>query len=118
MFAVPTGILLAGLASWFLIRKSLAPVLEMSEHALHISATNLEQRFNVGESRDELSRLASTFNDLLSRLSASFKLQRYFMADASHELRTPLSIICSAASVTLELNQPANEDYQDSLRLI
>ncbi len=112
------SVMAAGLASWFLIRRSLAPVLEMSKQALYISATNLEQRFYVGESRDELNKLASTFNDLLSRLSASFQLQRHFMADASHELRTPLSIICSTASVSLELSEFINDDCRNSLRLI
>jgi two-component system, OmpR family, sensor kinase len=117
--AVPIGVLLAGLAGWFLVKKSFAPVLAMSEHALRISAENLDQRFPVSNSKDELSRLASTFNDLLSRLSASFNVQRHFMADASHELRTPLSIICSAASVTLQLEKPREEeDYRDALLLI
>lgn len=112
------SIVAAGFASWFLIRRSFAPVIEMSERALHISATNLDERFHVGNAKDELSRLAATFNDLLSRLSTSLALQRHFMADTSHEMRTPLSIICCAASVTLKLDEPTRDDYQDSLRLI
>jgi two-component system OmpR family sensor kinase len=119
LVGVPIGLLLAGLAGWFLVRKSFAPVLAMSEHALRISAENIDQRFPVSDSPDELGRLANTFNDLLSRLSTSFHLQKHFMADASHELRTPLSIICSTAAITLQLDKPKeDEDYRHSLGVI
>ncbi|HEY6403692.1 MAG TPA: HAMP domain-containing protein, partial [Blastocatellia bacterium] len=91
MIAIPLAILLAGLGGFFLARKSLAPVVTMSEQARRITAENLEQRLPVINPRDELGQLAYTFNELLARLDASFDLQRQFMADASHELRTPLS---------------------------
>src|SRR5262245_64036863 len=95
----PRALLLAGLGGFFLARKSLAPVVTMSERARQISAENLEQRLPVANPRDELGRLAATFNELLARLDASFNLQRQFMADASHELRTPLSVMRTATQV-------------------
>ncbi len=118
LVTVPLALLLAGTATWFLTRKSFAPALRMSEQALRMSAENLDERFPTSGSTGELDRLAANFNDLLSRLSSSFHLQRRFMADASHELRTPVSIICSAASVTLELAAPTTADLRESLNVV
>ena len=116
--AVPLILVLAGLGGWFLARKSLAPVLKMSQQARRIGAENLEERLPVVNPRDELGRLAVVFNELLSRLSAAFAGQRQFMADASHELRTPLSVMQTAADVTLEQPQRAEDEYRDSLKMI
>src|SRR5258708_31458530 len=116
--AVPMGLLLAGLGGWFLARKSLAPVLAMSEQAHRIGAENLDQRLAMVNPRDELGRLAGTFNDLLSRLSTAFGVQRQFMADASHELRTPLSGIRTTTSVTLEKEQRSEEEYRGALSIV
>jgi two-component system, OmpR family, sensor kinase len=115
---VLAGLLLAGFGGWFLARKSLAPVLAMSEQAHRIGAENLDQRLPVGNPRDELGKLANTFNNLLSRLSAAFSFQRQFMADASHELRTPVSVIRTATSVTLEKEQRSEEEYRGALVII
>lgn len=116
--AAPLALLLAGLGGWLLARKSLRPVVAMSERARRISADNLEQRLPVGNPRDELGQLAGTFNELLARLNAAFDQQRQFMADASHELRTPVHVIRTAAEVTLEKPQRADNEYRESLRIV
>jgi len=116
--AVPLALLLAGVGGWFMARKSLAPVLAMSETAEHISANNLDQMLPVANPRDELGKLAVTFNELLSRLNAAFVQQRQFMADASHELRTPLHVVRTAAAVTLERHHRNEEEYRDALTMI
>ncbi|HEY7180679.1 MAG TPA: ATP-binding protein [Blastocatellia bacterium] len=118
MVAIPLALLVAGLGGFFLARKSLAPVVEMSEHARQISAENLEQRLPVANPRDELGRLAYTFNELLARLDASFDLQRQFMADASHELRTPLSVMRTTTQVILERPRRDESEYRDALAMI
>ena len=116
--AVPLCVLLSGLGGWFLARKSLAPVLAMSEKTRRIGAESLEQRLPVANPRNELGQLASTFNNLLSRLSSAFSLQRQFMADASHELRTPVSVIRTATSVTLQMEHRREEEYRSALVII
>ena len=118
LIAVPLALLLAGLGGFFLARKSLAPVVAMSERARQISAENLEMRLPVANPRDELGQLAATFNELLSRLDSSFSLQRQFMADASHELRTPLSVMRTATQVILEKPRRDENEYRDALAMI
>ncbi len=116
--AVPMTLLLAGLGGWLLARKSLAPVVAMSKRARKIGAENLEQRLPVVNPRDELGRLAETFNELLARLGDSFAQQRQFMADASHELRTPLYVMRTAAEVTLEQPRRDESEYREALSMI
>jgi heavy metal sensor kinase len=112
------ALIFAGLGGWFLARKSLAPVVNMSEQARRIGAETLNERLPVTNPRDELGQLASAFNELLARLSAAFAQQRQFMADASHELRTPLSVMHTAADVTLTQTHRQENEYRDALEMI
>ena len=51
---------------------------------------DLSERIDVS-GKDELSRLAASFNSMLAALEDSTRAQRQLVADASHELRTPLT---------------------------
>jgi two-component system OmpR family sensor kinase len=116
--AICGALVLAGLGGSFLARRSLAPVARMTEQARKMSAENLEQRLPITNPRDELGRLAATFNELLSRLDESLSQQRRFMADASHELRTPLSVMRTATGVTLEQPRRKENEYRDALKVV
>lgn len=117
LLGIPLALALAGVGGWFLARRTLGPVVEMSEHARRIGAANLGERLPIANPRDELGKLATTFNELLERLDASFEQQRRFMADASHELRTPLSVLRTTAAVTLERSRKDYE-YREALGLV
>jgi len=114
---VPLVLLLASAGGYFLARKSLAPIASMNSQTQRISAENLSARLDVSNTRDELSRLATTINDLLARLESSFKQQQRFIADASHELRTPLAVLRGETEVALGKTRTI-EEYQQSLSLI
>ena len=114
---LPAALLLAVGGGFLLARKSLQPVVTISEQAAHISARNLDERLKIGNPKDELGTLAAVINSLLSRLEASFAIMREFMADASHELRTPLAIIHGESEVSLSQDGTAS-DYRSSLAVI
>lgn len=116
--AVPFALLLTGLGGYFLARKSLVPVVDMSRRAATIGATNLHERLPVKNPKDELGSLAQIFNALLARLENSFEQQRRFMADASHELRTPLAIVRGESEVTLSKENRSPEEYRESLAIV
>jgi two-component system sensor histidine kinase MprB len=66
-------------------------VRRLTDAAEDVSETrDLSRRIDEG-GRDELSRLAATFNTMLAALEDSARAQRQLVADASHELRTPLT---------------------------
>lgn len=116
-FGLPATLLASAVGGFLLARKSLAPVVAMSNQAERISANNLHERLPGSNERDELGRLATVFNELLSRLDHSFENMRAFIADASHELRTPLSIIRGEADVALSQDRKACE-YREALGII
>ena len=87
------GIVLAGLLGWGVARASLKPVRRMTGVTETVTETgDLAARIHVpGRGRDELGRLAASFNRMMDALEASIRTQRQLLADASHELRTPLT---------------------------
>ena len=82
------------LTGWVLAGRALHPVLILTAAASTIARTGaLSERVPANLPRDELGRLAETFNELLDRLERAHAVQSRFVSDASHELRAPLSII-------------------------
>jgi len=87
------GIALAAALGWLISRTALNPVTHLTDAAEHVAETSdLSRRIEIG-SRDELGRLARSFNLMLAALEASVGRQRQLVADASHELRTPLTSV-------------------------
>ncbi|MGH9441626.1 MAG: HAMP domain-containing sensor histidine kinase [Thermoanaerobaculia bacterium] len=115
---IPFALLVAGGGGYFLARESLAPVLRMSRKAREIGASNLGERIEVRNPRDELGILAATINGLLARLESAFALQRRFMAEASHELRTPLAILQGEADVALARPDRTVGEYREALEIV
>jgi heavy metal sensor kinase len=115
LIGIPVGLILATVGGYVLGRKSLQPVVAMSDAAARIGATTLRERLPVGNPRDELGRLATVFNDLLFRLGESFDQQRRFMADASHELRTPVAIVKGEAELALSRDDRTVAELRDAL---
>jgi heavy metal sensor kinase len=116
--AIPLALAAAAIGGFLLARKSLAPVVEMSDTADRISSKDLTLRIPAGNPKDELGRLAATFNRLLERLERAFSSQRQFMEDSSHELRTPIYVAHTAAQVTLERTGRSEEEYREALGTI
>jgi len=85
------GVLLATLLGWAVARTGLAPVTRLASVAEEVTLTgDPGRRVEVGR-RDELGRLATSFNAMLGALQRSLDAQRRLVSDASHELRTPLA---------------------------
>jgi two-component system, OmpR family, sensor histidine kinase MprB len=85
------GIAIAAALGLLVARAALAPVRRLTDATENVTETgDLSERIEV-VGRDELSRLAASFNAMLAALEESTRAQRQLVADASHELRTPLT---------------------------
>jgi signal transduction histidine kinase len=112
------SLIFATAAGYILARAALSPIGRLTLVARSIGeARDFTRRVPVPQtiraSRDEVTRLARTFNEMLAELGVAYDemehaltSQRRFVADASHELRTPLATI----RTNLELLQRAGDD--------
>jgi two-component system sensor histidine kinase MprB len=98
------GILLAALLGALIARTALAPIARFTTSTETLTGSlDLSRRLDV-RGRDELGRLAESFNRTLDALERSVEAQRHLIADASHELRTPLALL--QAEIELALDRP------------
>ncbi|WP_370346262.1 sensor histidine kinase [Catenulispora sp. EB89] len=111
------GIVLAAGLGWLVTRTALRPVAELTSTAERIAATHdLAHRIPIdgapGEPRDELGRLAATFNSMLDAVQEATDRQRQLVADASHELRTPLTSLRTNVEVLAYAHRLGEEDRE------
>lgn len=109
----PFILILASGGGYWLSRRALAPVDQLTRAAQGINSNNLEKRLDVPQSGDELQRLSETLNSMLERLESSFNRITQFTADASHELRTPLAVMRTTTEVSLRTSQTV-ADYREA----
>ncbi len=104
----PLAVALAAIGGYLVATRSLAPLDAMARQARRITSESLSKRLPTPNPTDELGRLATVFNETLSRLEASFAELQRFTADASHELRSPLTALRAVGEVALrDGNDPA-----------
>ncbi|NUP50715.1 MAG: HAMP domain-containing histidine kinase [Catenulispora sp.] len=106
------GIVLAAGLGWLVARTALRPVAELTGTAERITATHdLAHRIPVAPgARDELGRLAASFNSMLDAVQEATDRQRQLVADASHELRTPLTSLRTNVEVLADAQRLDPED--------
>lgn len=84
--------LIAVLLSIITARRLARPLQELTVAAEEIAAGDATRRVRIG-SRDEIGRLAVSFNRMADTLEQQERLRRQLVSNAAHELRTPLMII-------------------------
>jgi heavy metal sensor kinase len=112
---LPVTILLGALAGLYLANLITKPLKHIIGTVRTISAENLKNRIDIPDTRDEIKKLADTFNTMLDKLDNSFTSQKQLIQDISHELRTPLTIIRGEIEVALK-RERGSGDYQAVLQ--
>ncbi|GGU84341.1 hypothetical protein GCM10010211_57860 [Streptomyces albospinus] len=107
--ALPLVFVLATIGAYLLAAAALRPVERMRTQAAAVTEDTPGYRLDVPPSRDEIARLATTLNDMLTRLQTALDHERLFVADASHELRTPLSLLRTEIELALRHPRDAAE---------
>lgn len=109
LVALPAALILASIAGYLLAAAALRPVEAMRARAEEISVAAPDERLPVPATRDEVARLGTTLNEMLSRLGDALARERTFVADASHELRTPLAILRAELDLALAQGRTPDE---------
>jgi two-component system sensor histidine kinase MprB len=110
------GIALAALLGLIVAQRSLRPVARLTAAAEHVAATqDLGASIRV-ERKDEIGRLATSFNQMLSALQESRQQQRQLVNDASHELRTPLTSLRTNIEVLARSDDLPESERRELLR--
>jgi signal transduction histidine kinase len=110
------GSFIVFLVGWFYAYRALLPLKKLISRVDAITASRLDLRVDVADTRDEIGQLAERFNRMLDRLEDAFQLQRAFVSNASHELRTPLTAITGQIEVALMDDNP--QEWHDTLRSV
>lgn len=109
------GIAVSILIGYIIGKKMLKPIENITQTAENISIGNLKERIEVKGPKDELNRLAGTFNNMIDRLQESFNKQAQFVSDASHELRTPVAVIQGYANLLDRWGKDDREALEKSI---
>ncbi|MEO6990234.1 MAG: HAMP domain-containing sensor histidine kinase [Candidatus Baltobacteraceae bacterium] len=105
-------------ASFAIASSAIRPIGELTNAMRAISSHELDRRLGWSHRRDELGRLADTFDQMLARLEEGFARERQFISDASHELKTPLTVINANAQMLARWADSDPELRAESLRAI
>ena len=100
IFAIPALIVAIPFGIWR--ARSLSRRLQrLAVAAEAMAAGRLHTRVRIGR-KDEIGRLAESFNDMAERIDHNDRARRAFISNVSHELRTPVSIIQGTAERLLQ----------------
>jgi heavy metal sensor kinase len=97
-------VLFGGPIGWFMAKRALRGVQEITNAASAITDGALDQRVSVRSQGDELDRLAHTFNTMLDRIQSLIVGMREMTDNLAHDLRSPLGRMRAAAEIALTHN--------------
>ncbi len=111
-------IIVATLGGYLILRQAFKPVEKIRSTAKSISESrDLSQRIGLSGGKDEIHRLADTFDEMLSKIEKTLNKEKQFTSDASHELRTPVAVISSECEYTLECATTLDEAKESVLSI-
>jgi signal transduction histidine kinase len=123
LVGVPLLLLVVGGTTWAVVTRALLPVERIRREVETIGDERLDRRVPVPRARDEIHRLATTMNAMLTRLESSRRRQQRFVSDASHELRSPLASLRQNAEVArahpeaMPAGELADVVFEESVRM-
>lgn len=114
LWLLPALAAVALFGGYFLTKRALRPVKEMTQVAASIAdGGDLGGRAALAgyeRGNDELHALAATLDGMLERLAGAFERERQFTSDAAHELRTPLNAMRTQGEYALSRESAQEKD--------
>jgi signal transduction histidine kinase len=115
--AAVLGLVVAGLLGWYLSRRLVRPVLQLSRAADEVAAGHYSVEVPQN-APGELGHLSERFGEMTDRLAEVELMERNFLMSVSHELRTPLTAIRGHVAALLEGVVSDPELRQSSLETV
>lgn len=106
-------VLMGFLISYMSARRTLLRVEHITETVAKIGSEELGDRLPETASRDEISRLAKTFNLMLDRIQSSVNQLRSVTDAVAHDLKSPVTSI--RGTLESALCSEGNENWRDSV---
>lgn len=101
-------------ATFWRVRCSLRPLLDLADQTRTIDVGRAKQRLWLKEPAEELQPLIEQFNNLMQRVDRTYAQLEGFNADVAHELRTPLANLIGQTELALSRERSTSE-LQDTL---
>jgi two-component system heavy metal sensor histidine kinase CusS len=101
-------------ATFWRVRCSLRPLLDLANQTRAIDVGQAKQRLSLDEPAEELQPLIEQFNNLMQRVDRTYAQLEGFNADVAHELRTPLANLIGQTELALSRERSTSE-LQDTL---
>jgi len=111
------GLVGAALLAWYLSRRIVRPVLQLSEAVDAVAAGSRDVAVPT-DAPGELGHLSERFAEMAHRLGEVEEMERNFLMSVSHELRTPLTAIRGHVSALLEGVIEDPEQREQSLETV
>ncbi|MBO9129465.1 ATP-binding protein [Bacillus sp. 165] len=100
IFCTGIAVVLSLLGGRWLSNIIMRPISNMIKTMEDIEQSGVPKTIAIhNHTKDELEKLATTFNLMIKRLQKNSEKQKQFISDASHELKTPLTVIRSYANL-------------------
>jgi signal transduction histidine kinase len=95
------GLLIAALLAWYLSRRIVRPILQLSDAVDEVAGGNYDVKVPPN-APGELGHLSARVGEMADRLGEVEQMERNFLMSVSHELRTPLTAIRGHVAALLE----------------
>jgi len=102
-------IVLAAFIGWFMARRAISGLEDMTHTARRISEGALEERVPVKTRGDEIDQLAITFNQMLDRIQKLLTGIREMSDNIAHDLKSPVTRIRGLAEITFTSDSTPEE---------
>lgn len=100
------------------VGRALRPVRSMARDASRWSEHDLDRRFALGPTHDEITELGAVLDRLLERVAQVLRAEQRLTAELAHELRTPLTVIRAEAELAAQQDDVPGSDRDRLERIV
>lgn len=116
-------VLIIGLITIYIVSRVLSnlaysPIKNIIDQVNEIQASSLDRQIVSPNTKDDIQELVETYNNLFTRLSDTFIIQKNFINYVSHEFKTPLTAISGNLEVFAQKDRSSAEYKEMSEKVL